>query len=338
MERVAFGLDRIGRADLGREFGREPGRGAAVNIGKHADTAFPRASPEEGEEALRSRARRGSSSESISSRPRLTSWSSGFVKVSRTGSNSARPETKTSVGVRELVPRKAIFPESAEKLKSLQTKSPFEERGRLSRLRGNREELVPEARGALKEDPAAVGGPLRGEHEFVELGGEVARRPALGGDETEIPVGDPLRLPLGRKESDLSSVRRPSGERIDSGPLDQVPDRSRLEVDREDVRSKQVRDARRGLGREGDRLSVGRPRKVDDGRRGPGQRTRVLRYQVEDKELEAGNIRIVHDHVRGRVRGLVRLERFRVAGEEPRSSGRPETRRNSTLRPRPRRA
>ncbi len=63
-------------------------------------------------------------------------------------------------------------------------------------------------------------------------------------------------------------------------------------------------------------LSVGRPRKVDDGRRGLGQRPRVLRCQVEDKELEAGNIRIVDDHIAGRVRGIGRLERFRGPGQE----------------------
>ena len=37
---------------------------------------------------------------------------------------------------------------------------------------------------------------------------------------------------------------------------------------------------------------------------------------VEDEELEAGNIRVVDNHIRGRVRGLVRLGRFRGPAQE----------------------
>ena len=258
VERVAFGLDRIGRADLGRELGREPARGAAVGIGEHG-IRFSR------------RRSRGKEKKPFD-----------FEAVEAFPVDNLLPSQADvlELGVREGEPKRVEFFQSgnenlgwgrgvrAEEGHSLAVrreteitpeKIALEERLRLPTVWGNGEELVSEARGTLKEDPAAVGGPLRREHEFVEFRGEVARRPALRGDNAEIPVGDPLCFPVGRKESDLFSVRREAGESVDAGPHDQVPDRLRLEVDRENIRPKKVLDARGRLGREGDFFPVGRP-------------------------------------------------------------------------------
>ena len=186
----------------------------------------------------------------------------------------------------------------------------------LSALRRSRIELVSQASGALEEDLSSVPRPLGCEQEFVEFRGDVARLPAVRGNEAEIPVGDPVRFSISRKKSDLLSVRREARRRVDSGSLDQVPDRAGSEVDRANVRSIKILNPGGRLGGEGDPLPVGRPGKVDDGRRFPRQLADRARGRVHHEELQAGDILTEDDDVLGPERSLLLRGRLGAPGQE----------------------